>query len=74
MYNLSKAKSAFAENSLQLLKILNIRNKTALFLSCQYSVYCNQEGRGKWAVYYTSPKSFIIKFLICWLNNFGDFC
>ena len=29
--------------------------------------------RGQWAVYYTSPQSFIKKkrFLICWLNNFG---
>ncbi len=29
-----------------------------------------QGGRGQWAVYYTSPQSFII--LIRWLNNFGD--
>ena len=27
---------------------------------------------GHWAVYYTSPQSFIITFFICWLNNFGD--
>ena len=62
MYNLSKAKSAFAENSLHLLKFLNIRNKTALLLSYQYSVYFNQKGRGKLAVYYTSSKRFILPF------------
>ena len=33
----------------------------------------SQEGRGHWAVYYTSPQSFIITFLIRWLKNFGDF-
>ena len=32
-----------------------------------------QREMGQWAVYYTSPQSFIIRFLICWLNNFGDF-
>ena len=33
----------------------------------------NQEGRGHWALYYTSPQSLIIMFLIRWLNNLGDF-
>ena len=28
---------------------------------------------GQWAVYYTSPQSFIKRFLISWINNFGDF-
>ena len=32
-----------------------------------------QGGRGHWTVYYTSPQSFIIAFLIRWPNNFGDF-
>ena len=32
-----------------------------------------QGWRGYWAVYYNSPKSFIITFFICWLINFGDF-
>ena len=32
-----------------------------------------QGGRGHWAVYYTFPQSFIIKILIHWLSNFGDF-
>ena len=32
-----------------------------------------QGGRGQWAVYYTSPQSCIIRFLIRWLNNFGDY-
>ena len=33
-----------------------------------------QGGRGHWAVYYTSPKRFIITFsYIHWLNNFRDF-
>ena len=32
-----------------------------------------QEGRGHWAVYYTSPQSFIITIYIRWINNFGDF-
>ena len=31
-----------------------------------------KERERQWAVYYTSPQSFIITFLICWLNNFGD--
>ena len=26
-------------------------------------------GRGHWAVYYTSPQSIIIRFLIPWLNK-----
>ena len=30
-----------------------------------------QAGRGQWAVYYTSPQSFIKCFLIHWFNNFG---
>ena len=30
-----------------------------------------QGGRGHLVVYYTGPQSFIISFLIRWLNNFG---
>ncbi len=32
-----------------------------------------QAGRGHWAVYYNSTQSFIITFLIRWLNNIWDF-
>ena len=32
----------------------------------------NQGGRGQWAVYYTSPQSFMSTFSR-WLTNFGDF-
>ncbi len=39
MYNLSKGKSAFSENSLNLLKFSQIRNITALLLSYQKYVY-----------------------------------
>ena len=28
--------------------------------------------RGQWAVYYTGPQSFLTRFLIRWLYNFGD--
>ena len=35
------------------------------------SIFSQREReRGKWAVYYTSPQSLIITFLIRWLNNF----
>ena len=34
----------------------------------------NREGgKGHWAFYYTSPKSLVKRFLICWLTKFGDF-
>ena len=32
-----------------------------------------QGGMGLWTVYYTSPQSFLITLLICWLKNSGDF-
>ena len=43
--------------------------------SCVYTVVFPRDGgeEGHLAVYYTSPQSFIITFLIRWLNNFGDF-
>ena len=31
-----------------------------------------QEGRRQWAVYYTSPQSFLYRFLIRWPSNFWD--
>ena len=40
----------------------------SLLKSCRHN---NQGGRGNWGVYYTSPQSFRILFLILWLNNFG---
>ena len=44
------------------------------FVRCtQESLYARQGGRGHWAVYYTSPPSFIITFSIRWLKNFGDY-
>ena len=42
---------------------------SGLILLCDFI----QGGRGHWAVYYTSPQSFIITLLISWLNNFGEF-
>ena len=37
-----------------------------------YSVWKSQRNRGKSAVFYTSPQSFLITFSY-WLNNFRDF-
>ena len=34
---------------------------------------CYQGGRRHWAVWYTSPQIFLKSFLICLLNNSGDF-
>ena len=35
---------------------------------------CNQREWGQWAVYYTSPQSFVITFLFVWISeNIFDF-
>ena len=38
----------------------------------KYTIY-TQGGTGHWAVYYTSPQSIIIFFLIRWRSNFGNY-
>ena len=57
------------QNIIKFPKVVEPMNKKALFKALGISVI-NQEGRGQWGVYCTSPQSCIIP----WLNNFGDFC
>ena len=47
-------------------------NKTEYVLNMYYKYVKRQRERGQLAVYYTSPQSFKLCFLIRWLNNFGD--
>ena len=42
-------------------------------VSYTFNIIDSERERGQMAVYNTSPQSFIIEFLICWLNNFGEF-
>ena len=48
---------------------------TYFFLTnaCKQLTINKEREIGQWAVYYTSPQSFLKCFLIHWLNNFGDF-
>ena len=51
-------------------EILEIMIPVTMTELSRYKIF---RGMGQWAVYYTSPQSFMITFCYSILNNFGDF-
>ena len=52
-----------------------VYNQKRIYLPYQVPSHrgINYRKRGKWAVYYTRPQSYLIAFLIRWLQNFEEF-